>query len=58
MMMAGGMAHDEPHAAQVAPGGTGEIVWNFNRAGRFDYACLVPGHYQAGMTGKINVVRR
>jgi uncharacterized cupredoxin-like copper-binding protein len=58
MMMDSGMAHDEPHAAQVAPGSTGEIVWNFNRAGRFDYACLVAGHYQAGMTGKISVVSR
>jgi len=52
------MAHEEPHAAQVAPGSTGEIVWNFNRTGRFDYACLVAGHYQAGMTGKISVVSR
>jgi uncharacterized cupredoxin-like copper-binding protein len=58
MMMDSGMAHDEPHAAQVAPGSTGEIVWNFNRTGRFDYACLVAGHYQAGMTGKISVVSR
>lgn len=58
MMMGAGMAHDEPHAAQVPPGGTGEIVWRFNRAGHFDFACLVPGHYQAGMTGKINVASR
>jgi uncharacterized cupredoxin-like copper-binding protein len=42
----------------VAPGGTGEIVWRFNRAGRFDFACLVPGHYQAGMTGEISVASR
>lgn len=58
MMMGAGMAHDEPHAVAVAPGGTGEIVWRFNRAGRFDFACLVPGHYQAGMTGKISVASR
>lgn len=57
MMDAAGMLHAEPHAAQVAPGGTGEIVWKFNRAGRFDYACLVAGHYQAGMTGTISVSR-
>ena len=57
-MMMDGIEHDEPHAAHVPPGRTGEIVWNFNRAGRFDYACLVAGHYQAGMAGKINVVRR
>ena len=57
-MTGAGMAHDEPHAATVEPGGTGEIVWRFNRAGRFDFACLVPGHYQAGMTGKISVASR
>jgi len=42
--------------AHVAPGKTGEIVWTFNRAGEFDFACLIPGHYDAGMVGKIKVV--
>jgi len=54
-MMSSGMVHDEPSAAHVPPGKTGEIVWKFNRAGRFDFACLIAGHYQAGMTGTINV---
>jgi uncharacterized cupredoxin-like copper-binding protein len=58
MMMASGIAHDEPSALQVSPGKTGEIVWKFNRAGRFDFACLVAGHYQAGMAGTINVKSR
>jgi uncharacterized cupredoxin-like copper-binding protein len=49
------MEHDEPYMAHVAPGKTGELVWNFNRPGRFDFACLVAGHYQAGMAGKITV---
>lgn len=49
------MEHDEPYMAHVAPGQTGEIVWNFNRAGAFDFACLIAGHYQAGMIGKIEV---
>ncbi len=51
------MEHDEPYMAHVAPGQTGEIVWNFNRAGSFDFACLIAGHYQAGMIGKIEVSR-
>ena len=51
-----GMEHDEPYMAHVAPGKTGEIVWTFNRAGEFDFACLLPGHYEAGMVGKITVV--
>ncbi len=50
-----GMEHDEPYMAHVPPGKTGEIVWTFNRAGDFDFACLIAGHYQAGMVGKVSV---
>lgn len=50
------MEHDEPYMAHVAPGKTGELVWTFNRPGDFDFACLIAGHYQAGMAGKIKVV--
>lgn len=50
------MEHDEPYMAHVPPGQTGEIVWTFNRAGDFDFACLIAGHYQAGMVGRIQVV--
>jgi uncharacterized cupredoxin-like copper-binding protein len=49
------MEHDEPYMAHVEPGKQGDIVWHFNRAGEFDFACLLPGHYQAGMVGKIKV---
>ena len=52
------MEHDEPYMAHVAAGKTGEIVWTFNRAGSFDFACLIPGHYQAGMVGKIKVAAK
>jgi len=57
MMKFPGMEHDEPYMAHVKPGATGEIVWNFNRPGEFDFACLVAGHYQAGMVGKIVVAK-
>ena len=50
------MEHSEPYMAHVAPGKTGEIVWTFNRAGDFDFACLIAGHYAAGMVGKVKVV--
>jgi uncharacterized cupredoxin-like copper-binding protein len=50
-----GMRHDEAYVAHVAPGAIGEIVWTFNRPGDFDFACLINGHYQAGMVGKIKV---
>ena len=50
-----GMEHDEPHMAHVAPGRTGEIGWRFTRAGTFYFACLIPGHFEAGMHGKVIV---
>ena len=52
------MEHDEPYMAHVPAGKTGEIVWTFNRAGDFDFACLIAGHYSAGMVGKIKVVAK
>ena len=50
-----GMEHDEPYMAHVKPSARGEIVWRFNRPGDFDFACLIAGHYQAGMRGTIKV---
>lgn len=49
------MEHDEPYMSHVSSGKTGEIIWTFNRPGNFDFACLIAGHYQAGMVGKITV---
>jgi uncharacterized cupredoxin-like copper-binding protein len=50
------MEHEEPYMAHVAPGKTGEVIWRFNRAGGYEFACLIPGHYEAGMDGKIKVI--
>ncbi len=52
------MEHSEPYMAHVPPGKTGEIVWTFNRPGNFDFACLIAGHYQSGMVGKITVAAK
>jgi uncharacterized cupredoxin-like copper-binding protein len=41
--------------AHVNPGKTSPLIWTFNRVGEFEFACLLPGHYQAGMVGKIKV---
>jgi uncharacterized cupredoxin-like copper-binding protein len=49
------MEHEEPYMAHVGPGKSGELVWTFNRPGDFDFACLIAGHYQSGMVGKIKV---
>ena len=50
-----GMEHDEPHMAHVKPGTSGEIVWQFTQAGEFRFACLIPGHFEAGMVGTVTV---
>jgi uncharacterized cupredoxin-like copper-binding protein len=50
------MEHDEPYMAHVGPGKTGQVVWHFNKAGTFDFACLIAGHYPAGMVGKVTVL--
>jgi uncharacterized cupredoxin-like copper-binding protein len=50
-----GMEHDEAHMVHVAPGKTDKMGWRFTRAGTFYYGCLVPGHFEAGMIGKIVV---
>ena len=43
-------------AASLKPGESGEIIWQFTKAGNFHFACLIPGHLEAGMSGKISVL--
>lgn len=50
-----GMEHDEPNGLQLAPRKSGEILWKFTKAGTFEFACLIAGHREAGMTGTIVV---
>lgn len=52
-----GMEHDEPYMSHVSPGKKEEMVWQFTKAGEFYYACLIPGHFEAGMIGKIKVTK-
>ncbi|RPJ47094.1 MAG: plastocyanin [Betaproteobacteria bacterium] len=52
------MEHDEPYMAHVSPGKTETIVWQFSKGGEFHFGCLLPGHFEAGMVGKINVTQR
>lgn len=51
------MEHDEPNIASVAPGGTGEVIWQFSQAGKVSFACLHAGHYEAGMKGSVTVAK-
>lgn len=49
------MEHDDPNMVTVAPGKTGEVIWQFTKSGTVDFACLQPGHYDAGMKGAVKV---
>ena len=49
------MEHDDPNARKLAPKETGEVIWKFSKAGEFEYACLIPGHREAGMIGAVVV---
>jgi uncharacterized cupredoxin-like copper-binding protein len=50
-----GMVHTDASSVRVAPGASAEIVWTFSKSGQFFYACLIPGHWEAGMQGTITV---
>ncbi|HET7868420.1 MAG TPA: cupredoxin family protein [Burkholderiaceae bacterium] len=50
-----GMEHADANMAHVKPGARGEIVWQFTQAGEYQFACLIPGHFEAGMIGKVIV---
>ena len=49
------MEHDEPCMVHVSPGKTGQMIWTFDKPGEVVFACLIPGHYEAGMTGKVTM---
>lgn len=53
-----GMEHDEPGKLTLAPGKQGEIIWQFSKTGAVDFACLMPGHFEAGMKGQVKVVAK
>ncbi|HEX7438233.1 MAG TPA: cupredoxin family protein [Caldimonas sp.] len=49
------MEHADANMAHVQPGKVGKIVWQFAKPGEFEFACLQPGHFEAGMVGKVTV---
>jgi uncharacterized cupredoxin-like copper-binding protein len=49
------MEHDDPNAQSVEPGKQAEILWKFSKPGIFEFACLIPGHHDAGMHGEVIV---
>lgn len=51
----GAMKHDDPNSVLVEPGKTAELTWTFTDATGLEFACNIPGHYQAGMVGKVAI---
>ena len=49
------MEHAEENMVSVEPGKSGELTWKFTASGKVDFACLQPGHFEAGMKGKVAV---
>ena len=49
------MEHDDPNMKTLEPGKSTEILWRFSKPGTFEFACLLPGHYEAGMHGTVTV---
>lgn len=49
------MEHDDPNGVRLEPGKVSEILWKFENEGTFEFACLIPGHYEAGMHGTVVV---
>jgi uncharacterized cupredoxin-like copper-binding protein len=58
MIMSPDMVHSEPNVASVEPGKSGEVIWRFTKAGTVNYACLQPGHFEAGMKGAITIASK
>ncbi|SOB75494.1 Uncharacterized copper-binding protein, cupredoxin-like subfamily [Marinobacter sp. LV10R510-11A] len=48
------MKHDDPNSVLLEPGESKEVVWKFSEKGNIEFACNVPGHYEAGMYGDVN----
>lgn len=49
------MEHDDPNGKTLDPGSSTQILWRFSKPGSFEFACLIPGHYEAGMHGIVTV---
>ena len=49
------MEHDDPNAKSIKPKESAELLWQFTKTGEFQFACLIPGHLEAGMHGSVIV---
>ncbi|MBA3850895.1 MAG: hypothetical protein H0X59_00810 [Chloroflexi bacterium] len=52
--MPDGTAHELPNSITLQPGETKQLTWRFGDT-TVEYGCHEPGHYEAGMRGRITV---
>lgn len=52
------MEHADANRVTVDPGKSADMIWQFTKAGTFEFACLQPGHWEAGMKGKLKVAAK
>ena len=52
------ICRDVPSKVTRAPGKLGECVWQFAKAGTVNFACLMLGHYEAGMKWAVKMVKK
>lgn len=55
MKMYPDMEHDDPKSISAKMGETAYIKWKFTQSGTFYVACLMPGHFDAGMRASVIV---
>jgi uncharacterized cupredoxin-like copper-binding protein len=48
------MTHEGPNTVLVAPGEKAELTWRFGEPDELEFACNLPGHYEAGMAGPVS----
>lgn len=51
----GDHGHDAGNTVLVQPGQRAELTWTFRQSAPIEFACNVPGHYQAGMVGPLTI---
>ncbi|MBL6431200.1 MAG: cupredoxin family protein [Alphaproteobacteria bacterium] len=51
------MKHDDPNSILVEPGKKGQLTWRFTKPTKLEFACNIPGHYEAGMVGPIKFAK-
>ncbi len=49
------LGHSHANSVLLEPNETGEIIWKFSKNVSLEMACNMPGHYETGMVGKINI---